>query len=347
MSSQTTIVVNGRRIPAAYGETLVDAALSARVVIPHDCCTGQCSTCRVRVYAGEVDDEGTRVGDTVLACQATVTGEAVIEYDEVPAVVRRAGTITALSRLSPTIVEVIVTLGRKLTILPGQYVKVGFAGHPARDYSPTFRVDGSGELNELVLHIRRDAEGLVSSGLGSRIAIGHRARVKGPFGQAFFRKDEGRIVLVSSGTGWAPIWAVARAARYHQPHREMIVVASARDPADLYMHPSLAWLSATGVTQVTATSSRLATDGAAGDASVRAGRATAHLPRLLPTDTVYVAGAPDMVAAVERLAETIGAACYADAFTPAPRRPFIDARLRRRVRLEAIARHPAANVAAE
>jgi NAD(P)H-flavin reductase/ferredoxin len=307
-----TLLINGRRIKASPGDTLLDAGMASGVVIPHDCCTGQCSTCRVRIYDGAVDDGGTREGDTVLACQATVSGNAVIEFDEVPLPVKRSGTVTAMRRISPDIYEVVVTLSKPLTHLAGQYVKVSFSGFPSRDYSPTFRIDGTCELDELVFHIRSCAKGVVSSQLGHRIGSGHRVSVRGPFGHAFFRKAEGRIVLVATGTGWAPIWSVARAARYHQPEREMVVVVGARDPANLYMQPSLAWLRKTGVQQITMTSS-----GSRAAGPIQFGRPTAHLPRLRDTDTVYVAGAPEMVAAVELLAGIGGAGCYADPFVPA------------------------------
>lgn len=316
MNAHPMLLINGRKIKASPGDTLLDAGLANRIVIPHDCCTAQCSSCRVRVYDGEVDDAGTRVGDTVLACQATVTGNAVIEFDEVPLPAKRAGTVTAIERIAPDIVEVVVTVSRPLTYLPGQYVKVAFAGFPSRDYSPTLRVDGTGELNELVFHIRACPDGAVSPHLGRRIALGHGVRVRGPFGNAFFRKAEGRIVLVGTGTGWAPLWAVARAARYHQPEREMVVVVGARDPANLYMQTSLDWLRQTGVQDITMTST-----GQRDDGPIRVGRPTVHLPRLQETDTVYVAGAPEMVAAVEFLAGIGGAACYADPFLPATGRP--------------------------
>ena len=315
MKDLPTLLINGRKIKASPGDTLLDAGLSNRVVIPHDCCTGQCSTCRVRVYDGEVDDEGTREGDTVLACQATVSGDAVIEFDEVPFAAKRSGTVTAIERISPDIVEVVVTLSKPLTHLPGQYVKVSFAGFPGRDYSPTFRVDGTCELNELIFHIRACADGVVSSQLGRGIGIGHRVRVRGPFGNAFFRKAEGRIVLVATGTGWAPIWSVARAARYHQPQREMVVVVGARDPRNLYMQPSLEWLRETGVQHITMTCT-----GSRADRAIQFGRPTVHLPRLQDSDTVFVAGTPEMVSAVEFLAGVAGATCHADPFLPATRR---------------------------
>ena len=84
MASTCNLIVNGHAIKANVGETLVDAALGGWTVIPHDCCSGQCETCRVTVVAGNVDDQGTGDGRTVLACTATIDGDAEIEFDEVP-----------------------------------------------------------------------------------------------------------------------------------------------------------------------------------------------------------------------------------------------------------------------
>lgn len=309
MARSVTLVVNGKVIKASSGDTLVDAALNGRIVIPHDCCTGQCSTCRVRVYDGEVDDQGTRVADTVLACQATVSGDAVIEFDAVPVPTRRAGIVSKIERISPDIMEVVIALSKPMPQLPGQYVSVAFAGFPARDYSPTLQIDGSAGLNDLVFHIRQEETGLVSSQLGKAIRVGSLARVRGPHGHAFYRRGEGRLVLVSTGTGWAPLWMIARAARFTEPRREIVVVVGARKAANLYMKPSLDWLAATGPTTIVMSSTE-----PAGEGHILTGRTTQHLPVMRRSDTVHVAGAPPMVEAVEFQALASGATCYADPF---------------------------------
>ncbi|MEH3064841.1 MAG: 2Fe-2S iron-sulfur cluster binding domain-containing protein [Methylobacterium radiotolerans] len=246
MAERVTLVINGRRVSASAGQTLLDAGLAAGQAIPHDCATGQCDTCRVRIHAGAVDDAGTRIGETVQACRARLTTDAVIEFDEVPEAVRRAGTVDRVVDLTAEIVEVTVALRKRLTYLPGQYVRVSFAGLPARDYSPTLRADGSGELNELIFQIRRQPDGAVSPLLGGRIGPGTAVKVEGPFGTAFHRLGRGRLVIVSSGVGWAPAWAVARASRMREPERDLLVVAGARHPQNLYMRPALDWLRARG-----------------------------------------------------------------------------------------------------
>lgn len=312
MAKQVSLVVNGAALTVARGDTLLEAALGAGIVIPHDCCTGQCETCRVRVHAGDVDAQGTRQGDAVLACQARVTGEAVLEFDAVPEVRKLTATVADIRQISPDIVETTLLLARDFTYLPGQYVKCKFRGYPSRDYSPTLRTNGTGERNELILQIRRQPGGVVSPDLGTHIRPGHKVTLRGPFGSAFHRLDAGRIILVAAGTGWAPIWTIARAARYREPSREMIVIVGARDPRNLYMAESLTWLAETGVAKIMPTSS----GGAA--AGILRGRPTDHLPELQPDDTVYVAGAPALVAAVQARCEAAGTVCHADPFVASP-----------------------------
>lgn len=137
-------------------------------------------------------------------------------------------------------------------------------------------------------------------------------RLRGPVGGAAYRTGLGRLVLVSAETGFAPIWAIARAARYVEPEREMVLVAGAERAEDLYMRPALAWLRGTGVGRIVLVASR--DPGGAPD--VRSGPITAHLPPLAPGDSVYAAGPPEVVRAVERLAGAAGATCAGIPFLP-------------------------------
>jgi 3-phenylpropionate/trans-cinnamate dioxygenase ferredoxin reductase subunit len=311
MSGKRNLTINGRTIQASPGATLIEAALEAGIVIPQDCCTGQCDTCRVTLRDGAVDAAGTEEDGTILACQARVTADAAISFEPVPLAMKTAGTVTAIRNLGGEILEVTVETSKSVPYLPGQYVKVTFAGFPERDYSPTLTLDGLREINQLIFHIRQMDDGIVSSALGGRIAPGRKVRVRGPFGNAYLRQGEGRIVLVSSGTGFAPNWSIAVAARLGQPHRPLHVIASTRDPRNLYMRPALDWLARHGAAEAILTAS-----GATPLPPARTGRAIEHLPALRPGDTVYAAGSGEMVASIKALARAAGAACYADPFLP-------------------------------
>jgi 3-phenylpropionate/trans-cinnamate dioxygenase ferredoxin reductase subunit len=329
MTDTCQLVINGKPITARIGETLVDAGLGGWVVVPHDCRTGQCETCRVTVESGSVDDQGTADGRTVLACQATIDGDAIITFEEVPQTVKVAGIVAEISQLSPEVIEVAVALQSPMQYRPGQYVRAKFAGFPAREYSPTCRLDGSFDANELIFHIRRLPGGLISSQLGATIRPGHRVQVHGPFGHAFLREGEGPLVLVAGGTGWAPIWSLARAARQEQRHRDVVVIAGSRDPDNLYMRPALDWLIDDGVREVIATTE---VDAAR---PILPGRPTHYLPSLGLEDTVHVAGPSGLVDAVKRKARSAAARCYADAFLPSTAAPSLVDRVMQMLRTPA------------
>jgi 3-phenylpropionate/trans-cinnamate dioxygenase ferredoxin reductase subunit len=160
-------------------------------------------------------------------------------------------------------------------------------------------------------------------------------QVRGPFGGAFLREGDGPIVLIGGGTGWAPIWSVAAAARREQRHRELIVIAGSRDAEGLYMRRSLEWLMDDGVRDVIATAETGAVN------PVRRGRPTHYLPSLGPEDTVFVAGPPPLVDSVKIKSRAAAARCYADPFLPnAQPLSLID-------RVMAMLRRPAATPAVE
>lgn len=316
--------INGKTATAARGETLADAALGSGIFIPQDCCSGQCETCRVRVAWGVVDDRGTAYGDTVLACQATLIGDATVTFEETAPATIVKGAVADIRSLSPDVVEVIVALSEPMNIRPGQYVSARFAGYPERDYSPTVRLNGEADAAELVLHIKRLPGGIVSSEIGRGILLKHPVRIRGPLGSAFLREPPaGRLVMTSSGTGWAPIWAMARAACAAGQGPKLSIVAGARDPASFYMRPALEWLKDKGVEDLVVTTRQ----GAAGE--FVAGTPDQFLPALTNSDVVHVAGAIRLVDAVKEKALAAAARCYADPFNPSSKRPDLSFRLGR------------------
>lgn len=310
MSAHCHLLLNGKPVEANLGESLIDAALGGSILIPFDCRSGQCQSCRVTVVSGSVDDRGTADGDTVLACQAVVSGDAEIQFEPLPVPSKRNGIVTEINALSPEVLEVVLTTSSPLEFRPGQYVRLKFAGFPAREYSPTCRLDGSSKHTELVFHIRYLPDGLVSRELGGAIKPGSAAHVQGPFGQAYLRDGTGPLVLIAGGTGWAPIWSLARSARSQQPGRELFIIAGSRHIDNLYMRSSLNWLIDDGVREV------IATVEIGASYPVRPGLPTYYLPLIGPEDTVYVAGPAGLVDTVKSRARSANARCYADAFLP-------------------------------
>lgn len=314
MASRHTITVNGTTFVARTGELLLDAALKNGVDLPYDCRAGHCGTCCVRIVSGEVrGGEGAEPG-VVHACQCRIAGDAILERGEAPGVRTVAGVLTSLRALSPEVVEAGITTDRAFPYLAGQYVKVRFDGFPSRPYSITHPLRGASNARTTWFHIRRAADGRVTSALGARIAPGHRVTLAGPYGSAHFRANtQGRLVLVATNTGFAPIWSIAVAALRENPQRSVLIIAGGRTLQSLYMGPALAQLSRFPNTIVVPVCSR------AKDLPpmVMPGRPTDYMPVLLPTDTVYACGAEGMVESVKAIAARSGATCYADPFLPA------------------------------
>ena len=318
-----SLSINGRTIRVPAGETLVNAGLLGGIVLPHDCMTGQCDTCRVVVESGEVDAQGTLEGHTVLACQAMAMSDASIVFEEIPGVSKWNGQVESLVEMAGGVWEIAVALRNRIPYLPGQYVYAAFGGLPERAYSPTIGIDAFADEMKVVFHIRQYPGGEVSSHFGGKIKIGTRAVIRGPYGHAFLRRGENRLVFVSNGTGWAPIWSMALAARLSQPDRDMVIVTGARTMERLYMQPALHWLRQNGVKNI------IVTAGDGDGEEVKRGYPSQFIPPLAPGDTVYVAGSKSMVDSVKLRAVAAGATCYCDPFTPAVRPPGLGAKIAR------------------
>ncbi len=314
MPNSRRITINGSSFLARRGELLLDAALNNGIDLPHDCRAGHCGTCCVRLVSGEVHGgQGSSPG-VVHACQCRIVGDAVIEMGQPSGVRTVEGVLSSLRQLSPDVMEVGIATERALPYHAGQYAHVGFNGYPSRPFSITHPVRGDPGSRSVWFHIRRTENGRVTSLLGKRIVEGHRVKLAGPYGSAHFRPNlEGRLILVATNTGFAPIWSIAVAALRENPERRMMLIVGGRSIESLYMGPALTRLAGFPnvlVVPVCSTPQTLTN-------AVQPGRPTDYLPRLLPTDVLYACGAPGMVDSVKTIAARVGAVCYADPFLPA------------------------------
>ena len=305
------VTLNEETFYANVGDVLLDGAIMSGVELHHDCRSGICGTCRVRLVDGKVFG-GTEDGsDMIYACQARVVSDLEVVTEHVPDRVSVSAEVVELQRLAPDVVGVALELQRPLQYLPGQYCKLQFRGFPARCYSPTYPLEGAPSDRRHYYHVRRLHDGVVSSALGQKICVGSRVRLAGPFGSAFFRPGHhGRTVLVASGTGFAPIWSIAVAAIMEQPRRELMLVVAARKLQSFYMHAALCRLALFPNVKIIPVVSEPQNVSQA----LRSGRPTDHLPALSPDDVVYTAGAPAVTETVARVARAAGSVCYADPF---------------------------------
>jgi NAD(P)H-flavin reductase/ferredoxin len=305
------VMLNNERYLANAGDILLDWALMNGVELPHDCRAGMCGACRVRLVEGRVFGGHEPGDDMIHACQARIVSDIAIVTEDVPDPVTLSGRVGDIVRLAPDIVGVRIDVPKPFTFLPGQFCKLQFRGFPSRSFSPTYPLEGRADDRMLHFHIRLVTEGKVSSALGRDIRRGHRVKVSGPFGSAFLRRNHhGPIVLVASGTGFAPMWSIAVAAMMERPERELVFIVAARQLRSLYCHSALCQLARfPNVTIIPIVSEPQNLFPA-----IRVGRPTDHLPDLSSANVVYAAGAPAMTESVARIAKAAGVKCHTDPF---------------------------------
>jgi CDP-4-dehydro-6-deoxyglucose reductase, E3 len=318
VSKQHTVTLNGDKFPIRSGQVLLDAAMMAGVDIPHDCRAGRCGTCLTRVQRGITLGGDAGQPGVIHACQARVFSDLTLEIEALPAVQRVSARVTKLVDVTHDVVEVTMEPSKSVDIWPGQYCRFTFQGFPARAFSPTPPLNGSLQDGFIHLNIKRVRNGCVSTNLGGKIKPGHRVTIDGPFGHAFLRpsKDK-RLVLVGSGTGFAPVWAIAHAALCENSARHIVIATGVRELSSFYMGAALEFMRAFPNVVIVATVEEEQSQ----YPIVRVGRPTDHLPPLSAGDIVYAAGAPKLVATVGDLSREAHSTFYSDPFEPAESEP--------------------------
>jgi|LNFM01.1.fsa_nt_gb 3-phenylpropionate/trans-cinnamate dioxygenase ferredoxin reductase subunit len=314
MSHICQIRIGEQVITARTGDRLLDAALMNGCDLPHDCRSGRCGTCVVKVRSGLVIGGETGTPGVVQACQAVVLSDLEVDPPEMEDPSAVSGKVASIEQPSRDVAEVAIRVARPLAWRPGQYVNVTFGGFPARAFSPTVALDGGDRPGILRLHIRRLSGGRVSGEIGRAIQPGHPVVLQGPYGSAYYRPEEpGRLVLFSSGTGFAPIWSIVDATMRRQPGRPMLLVVGSRSICGFYMASALERLSRyPHVTIYPVVGERHSLGSAVhiGD--------PADLSHMISRgDVVHAAGAPRLVAALSMAARNLDVPFHADPFTPA------------------------------
>lgn len=253
MSFQITIQPSQHQFPADPDKSVLDAALAAGILLPYSCRSGACSTCKARVVSGTVDAGNSAAqiltpeeihGGFTLLCQARATSDLVIESKEIRLasdiqIRKLPSRVTSMSR--PTTDVAILQLQLPATesfrFYAGQYVEIILKDGKRRSYSMANPPHAAAALE---LHVRHLPGGVFTDhvfGTGAtQMKEREILRVEGPFGSFFLREDSNLpIVMVASGTGFAPIKAIVEHMAHQNIHRPVTLYWGGRRPADLYM----------------------------------------------------------------------------------------------------------------
>lgn len=340
MSFAISVMPSGREFTAEDDETVLDAALRHGVVLPYGCRNGACGSCKARVLAGSIrqgphvatalSDEERAQGWALLCCAnarsaLSLEARVVAAAGDIP-VRKLPCRIQAIDRLGDDVALVRLQLPAResLRYLAGQYIELILRDGTRRSYSMAC---APGERDTLELHVRHMPGGRFTDALFGvtepPVRVRDILRFEGPMGTFFLREDsDAPIVLLASGTGFAPIKAIVEHAIEQGSKRPMALYWGGRRPRDLYMDALAArWAGEIpGFRYVPVVSDALPGDDWRGRTGFVHRAVVEDLPDLSGHE-VYACGAPAMVDAARedftRQCRLPPEAFFADAFTSA------------------------------
>ena len=249
--AKVTVQPSGQSFEVAQGEAVLTAALRQGVMLPYGCKNGACGSCKGKIVSGTVDyghyharvlTEEERAHGKALFCQAKPLGEElVIECRTIGAAKDVAVKllpcrVQQLEKVADDVMIVRLKLpaNERLQFLAGQYIDFLLKGGERRSFSMA-NAPHSDDLVEL--HVRHVAGGNFTDHVFGRMKERDILRMEGPLGSFFLREDSPKpIVLVASGTGFAPIKSILESAFYKKVARPMVLYWGARRPKDLYLN---------------------------------------------------------------------------------------------------------------
>lgn len=248
---QIQLQPHGGHFSCTPEQTVLDAAIAAGYWLPHSCRAGTCNSCHLELSAGNVRhaEPAPAGAEPVPAgqcrtCQAFPLGDLVLQAPEVPQapgqrVVTVGARVLDVQRPSAdvAIVQLQVPAASGFNFQAGQYVDVLLKDGARRSYSLANLPNPEGLLE---LHVRRMEGGRFSPHAYDKLKARDLLRIQGPYGTFVLHEGTAPIVLLASGTGYAPIAALLRTHGAAIAQRGAVLYWGGRRWSDLYAVESVA-----------------------------------------------------------------------------------------------------------
>jgi len=337
MPFTVTVQPSGRSFSVERDEPILHAAIRSGIGLPYGCKDGACGSCKSRLLEGRVihgahqakalSAEEEAAG-FMLTCCAAPQSDVVIEARTVPGagefpVRKMPARVMAIARPAPDVAVLTLQLpaNEVLRYHAGQYVEFILRDGARRSYSMANAPHTQADKPAIELHIRHMPGGKFTEHVFGAMKEKEILRLEGPFGSFFLREDSDKpIVLLASGTGFAPIKAIVEHLEFKRITRPTVLYWGCRSKADLYLHD---WAEAAAarlpnLRYVPVLSEPKPEDGWSGRTGLVHQAVMADLPDL-SSHQVYACGAPIMVESAQK---DFIARCglpadefYADSFT--------------------------------
>ncbi len=252
MSFTVTVQPSGRVFSVARDEPILSAAIRQGVGLPYGCKDGACGSCKSRLIEGRVihgvhqskalSAEEEAAG-WILTCQAAAQTDVVVEARTVPGAgefaIRKMPTrVTSIARPAPdvAILQMQLPANDQLQYHAGQYVEFILRDGSRRSYSMANAPHTQQDKPGIELHLRHLPGGKFTDHVFSAMKEKDILRMEGPFGSFFLRESNKPMILLASGTGFAPIKAIIEHLEHSKSERNAELYWGCRSKADLYLH---------------------------------------------------------------------------------------------------------------
>jgi len=254
MSFNITVQPSGRTFSAQSDETLLAAGLRQGIGMPYGCKDGACGSCKCKKISGEVTHgnhqekaliAAEEANGFVLTCCASAHSDVVLESRQVTEegafpIKKMPVRVLSLEKKSDDVMVVKLQLPANdvMQFHAGQYVDFLLRDGDRRSYSmanaPHTLVAGSPAIE---LHIRHMPGGKFTDHVFGAMKEKEIQRIEGPQGSFYLREDSQKpIVLLASGTGFAPIKAILEHMQHKGITRPTRLYWGGRRPTDLYLN---------------------------------------------------------------------------------------------------------------
>jgi len=316
MTFNVTVLPSERSFDVARDEAILPAAIRQGIGLPYGCKDGACGACKCRLVEGRVIHgahqakaltPAEEAQGFVLTCCATPQTDVVLESRQVTAldqfpVVKMPVRVISITKPAPDVAVLKLQLPatHNMRFHAGQYIEFLLKDGVRRAYSiatAPHLAQGSIEL-----HIRHMPGGVFTDHVFLSMKEKEILRVEGPFGSFYLREETpAPIILLASGTGFAPVKAIVEHLQMRQSDRPVSLYWGCRSRRDLYLD---AWAreAAQALPQlkyVPVLSEPLPDDDWRGRTGLVHEQVLVDLPDLSGHE-VYACGAPVMVEAAQR-----------------------------------------------
>ena len=262
MSFNITVQPSGRSFQVDRDEPVLLAAIRQGIGLPYGCKDGACGSCKCRLLEGRVIHGAHQAkalsaaeeeAGWMLSCRASAQTDLVIEARTVAGLgefpVRKLPTrVQQISRPAPDVAVLLMQLpaNDSFQYKAGQYIEFILPDGDRRSYSMANAPHRQRQLipNDqpaMELHIRHMPGGKFTDRVFSTLKERDILRIEGPFGSFFLREEQPAhssmpIILLASGTGFAPIKALIEQMQHQGITRPTTFYWGCRSRADLYQH---------------------------------------------------------------------------------------------------------------